>query len=163
MHLPRQGRLNHYFRIPIDTSSLVSTSVSDCKITLRGALQSDPIYTAWLCLALLGRLVGAEGHAQRRQVAARTLRNAGKAIAESQKPDPKGPAADDLYATLPVSDLRKLLEQPVRSHFTHCADLIETLTRLRGEPQCDSRRKLLLTALGKSARALMDDQEQVAA
>jgi hypothetical protein len=144
-------------------SSLISTSVSDARITLHALVQSNPQHAALLSLQLLERLHRAEGQASRRQAAAMALRAAAKRVAEDDTPDPKGPDITDLYYTLPVGDLRKMLAQANGCHQHRAERILTTLVTIRGEVKCDSRRKLLLTALGKSAKALAEGQGRAAA
>lgn len=141
----------------------ISTSVSDLRITLHGMAQSNPERTATLCIQLLERLQAAEAQASRRNAAAQALRAAAKRIAEDDTPDPKGPDITDLYYTLPVGALRKMLAQQPTSHVNRAEAIVTTLLQIRGEVQCDSRRKLLLAALGKCAKALAEGRGRMAA
>jgi len=143
-------------------TSLINTSAHDAGITLAGILQGNPEHAATLSLQLLERLQGAEGQASRRALALRTLRAAAKRIAEEDTPDPKGPGLDDLYYTLPVGDLKKVLAHPA-DPADRIAQILTTLLQIRGEVQCDSRRKVLLAALGKSAKALAEGEGRAVA
>ncbi|MGM0927565.1 MAG: hypothetical protein ACQEXC_14260 [Pseudomonadota bacterium] len=146
----------------ITASTLISTSAHDASITLGGILTSNPEHTAQLSLQLLERLQGAEGQASRRALALRTLRAAAKRIAEDNTPDPMGPSVDDLYYSLPVSDLKKVLAAtPLRPAppARRAERIVTTLLRIRGEVQCDSRRKVLLAALNKAAKQLAGQDE----
>lgn len=140
-------------------SSLISTSAHDAGITLQGILRDNPEHAATLSLQLLERLQGQEGQASRRQAALRTLRAAAKRIAEDDTPDPKGPGIDDLYYTLPTGDLKKVLAQPADPAH-RIGKILTTLLSIRGEVQCDTRRKILLAALGKAAKALAGCDER---
>ena len=147
----------------ITIDSLISTSAHDAGISLKGLRETSPQHAAQLAIGLLERLQGAEGQAQRRQLAVRTLRRAARDIAEDTTADLPGPCSNDLYYTLPVGDLRKLLSKPPLDHAAHCRSIIITLVLIRGEEQCDTRRKVLVAALGNSAKALGEYQETNAA
>lgn len=144
-------------------SELISTSAHDAGITLKALRESNPQHAAQLAICLLERLAGHEGQSQRRQLALRTLRTAAKHIAADPTPDPQGPSLADVYYTLPVGDLRKVLNHGPTDHACRVGKLLTTLLQLRGEEQCDSRRKLLLAALGKSAKALAEDDGRAVA
>lgn len=60
--------------------SLISTSASDCQISLEGILRNDPAAAGCIALALLEQLQGKEGQASRRKVAASILRKAAKML-----------------------------------------------------------------------------------
>ena len=150
----------------ITASSLINTSADDARITLAGILKDNPEHAATLSLQLLERLQGAEGHSGRRYFALRTLRTAAKRIAEDNTPDPKGPSVDDLYYTLPVGDLKKVFATtPVKpappAH--RIGRILTTLLSIRGEVQCDTRRKVLLAALNKAAKLLAEGEGRVVA
>lgn len=133
-------------------TNLISTSAHDAKITLQHILQSNPEHAATLSLQLLERLQGATGQAMRRQIALRTLRAAARRIAEDDTPDPKGPRVSDIYYTLPVGDLKRLLAEPAEP-VTRVGAILTTLLEVRGE-ECATRRKVLLAALNKAANQL---------
>lgn len=144
-------------------SSLINTSAHDAGITLQHTLQGNPEHAATLSLQLLERLQGAEGQASRRALALRTLRIAAKRIAEDDTPDPKGPGLNDIYYTLPVGALRKMLARPAASPAHRAEAIVTTLLQIRGEVKCDSRRKLLLAALNKAAKRLAEAEGRAAA
>lgn len=66
----------------ITVDSLISTSASDCKITLEGLVARRPALAGQYALELLEQLQGKEGQASRRKVAASILRKASKALLE---------------------------------------------------------------------------------
>lgn len=139
----------------ITTGSLISTSVSDAKSSMDNLLLSDPRHAAQLATSLLERLHGAEGQAQRRQLAARTLRKAAKAIAEDTTPDPEGPRAGDMFAELGLKDLRTLLIRLVEKNpIGLIRDALATLVSLRAEQGAKTRRQALVTAIGHAAKEL---------
>ncbi|TFH84945.1 hypothetical protein EQG41_19685 [Billgrantia azerbaijanica] len=141
-------------------SALISTSVNDARISLASLLESNPQHAAQLSLQLLERLQNAEGQGGRRQLALRTLRAAAKRIAEDDTPDPKGPCVSDLYYSLPIGDLRKVLADPTDNPAARGGGILTTLLQIRGEVQCETRRKILLAALRKAAQALAGCDER---
>lgn len=66
------------------TGSLISTSVSDAKITLEGQVASNPYYAARQAIDLLEVIQKREGQAARRKMAAAIVRKAAKAMEEGE-------------------------------------------------------------------------------
>jgi hypothetical protein len=64
----------------VSLNALISTSVSDAKITLEGQLASNPYYTARMAIDLLEIIQKHEGQASRRKMAAAIVRKAAKAM-----------------------------------------------------------------------------------
>ncbi|SDJ89321.1 hypothetical protein [Billgrantia gudaonensis] len=142
-------------------SALISTSVSDARTSLSYDLQSNPIGTAHTALRLLERLKGKEGQAQRRQLAATTLRKAAKAIAEDETRSPQGPGSADMYANLPAADLRNVLACRVESDPVSAeTEMLATLADIRGEEGQGTRRKILVGAIGKAAKTLAQQEKE---
>lgn len=65
---------------PNNIQGLISTSVTDAKISMEGSIESDPAYAAHTATELLKALQGQEGHASRRKMAAAVARKAIKQL-----------------------------------------------------------------------------------
>jgi hypothetical protein len=143
---------------------LINTSVTDARNSLALGLQNNPLRTAHTALQLLLRLTGYEGHGQRRQLAASTLRKAAKAIADDDTPSTGGPSSADLYATLPAADLRNVLAARIENApGAAVSEMLATLDDLRGEEGQQTRRKILLAAIGKAAKAIQRQEQEMPA
>ncbi|WP_416139039.1 hypothetical protein ACM26W_01130 [Halomonas sp. HK25] len=134
-------------------SALISTSVTDARISLAGMVESNPQHAGQLSLQLLERMKGWPGQSGRRMVALRTLRVAAKRIAEDCTPDSQGSSLSDIYYTLPIGDLRKVLAQPA-DPYARAGKVLTTLLQIRGEEGQATRRKILVAAIGKAAKTI---------
>lgn len=138
-------------------NSYLHTSVDDAKGSLEGHLRSHPQTAAEVSITLLKSLKGRDSQTSRRKMLATVLRKAARAIASSTEPTARGPASHDLLVNIAIKDARAMLEQKATEDPAAAArEALDTLLSLQGEPDQESRRRMLATMIGKCGKALSE-------
>lgn len=138
-------------------NSYLHTSVDDAKGSLEGHLRDHPKTAAEISITLLKSLKGRGSQKSRRKMLASVLRKAARAIASEPEPTAAGPASNDMLANIGIKDARAMLEHKADEDPAAAArQALDTLLSLQGEPDQESRRRMLATMIGKCGKALSE-------